>query len=74
MIEKLNLREVENGALGTQSTVVEGASLGLVLGVGVQLGLGLEVGFGLGPAPDLILYSYVLLFAMCFTAVDGGKR
>ena len=27
MIEKLNLREVENGAHGAQSTVVEGASL-----------------------------------------------
>ena len=27
MIEKLNFREVENGAHGAQSTVVEGASL-----------------------------------------------
>ena len=33
MIEKLNLREVENGAHGAQSTVVEGASLRLQLPV-----------------------------------------
>ena len=31
MIEKLNLREVENGAHGAQSTVVEGASLSVHL-------------------------------------------
>ena len=64
------------GLVGVRLRVSIGGRVRISLGVQLGLGLevGVEVGIGLGPAPDLILYSYILLFAMCFTAVDGEKR
>ena len=62
------------GLVGVRLRVSIGGRVRISLGVQLGLEVGVELGFSLGPAPDLILYSYVLLFAMCFTAVDGEKR